>query len=627
QRNATTGRPRWPRRRRRPHHRPLALAVLERPVPATPPAKAINTPALARNPTHPATPRHLQGPQPRPAARPLGFPFRERTAMPGLHHWLDLNLRPDLLATSKRLSFSDADFPSPGRGGSVQPKPGLETIGEEGDDLAQALALSQSNTPPPSPGTTGPLYPTPGGTPTTTPSAPVATSLSLAPPGPSQSQQSQEAVAATRMSEQRRQAELFGEYQQQQHHHQQALAAQKGLQQAWASAAAGRLQSQELMLYTVDGGAAGYETRWEELHPVSQGLLLRIEDNIREYRDDSERLDQCSRLDDLSPFSFEFDAGQITQEAVSISTTMNREKISIESLMTVIKEIMWNTGFAIRSYVKLRPRFVHLSAGIANHSGSSGAQTDFSQLLTTAPSFHCYSSATRRPSPFVQHTIARFEDHLGECCKWILELEQLVQTKNDKTFAESLESLSKVMSNVHDYLIHLASKAEHIHQSVETMKTQYLNNRRCRGDLSNPFLKANRREEAKQQATARIKHPMLHLPPPGQPTTVVVVPVISSQLQQTSFPTVATSPRSYPTLPLPSVLPPSHTQTSPAPLTTNPLSSPWPVLQFTPFGSFSTLELGSTQAASLLGTGTPFSATSLFPIPSGGMHHMLCATG
>jgi len=61
---------------------------------------------------------------------------------------------------------------------------------------------------------------------------------------------------------------------------------------------------------------------------------------------------------------------------------MDREKISIESLMTVIKEIIWNTDFAIRSYVKLRPRFVRLSAGIANHSGSSDAQTDFSQLLT-----------------------------------------------------------------------------------------------------------------------------------------------------------------------------------------------------------------------------------------------------
>ncbi|RLN41087.1 nuclear pore complex protein NUP58-like [Panicum miliaceum] len=329
-------------------------------------------------------------------------------------------------------------------------------------------------------------------------------------------------------------------------------------------------------------------------------------DNIREYRYDSERLDECSHIDDLSPFNFEFDAGQITQEAASICTIMNREKISIESLMTVIKEIMWNTDFAIRSYVKLRP----------NHSGSSDAQTDFSQLLTMAPSFHHYSSATKRPSPFVQYTVARFEDQLGECCKWILELEQLVRMKNDKTFAESLESLSKVASNIHDYLIHVASKVEHIHQSAETLKTQYLKDRRCRGDLSNPFHKANRREEAKQQATAGIIHPMLHLSPLGRPTILVAVPMISSQLQQTSFPIVATSPSSYPALPLPSVLPSFSTQTSPAPLT-NPFSSPGSVLQSTPSGSLSTLDLGSMLVSSSFRTGIPSSATSLFSIPYG----------
>ncbi|ONM09746.1 hypothetical protein ZEAMMB73_Zm00001d034174 [Zea mays] len=36
-------------------------------------------------------------------------------------------------------------------------------------------------------------------------------------------------------------------------------------------------QSQQLMLYTVDGRAASYETKWDELHPVSQMLLLQIE--------------------------------------------------------------------------------------------------------------------------------------------------------------------------------------------------------------------------------------------------------------------------------------------------------------------------------------------------------------
>jgi nucleoporin p58/p45 len=60
-------------------------------------------------------------------------------------------------------------------------------------------------------------------------------------------------------------------------------------------------------------------------------------------------------------------------------------------------------------------------------------------------------------------------------------------------------------------------------------------------------------------------------------------------------------------------LPPSSTQTSPAP-SINPFSSSGPVLQSMP-------------AASLSRTGIPSSATSLFPVPSGGIRHMLYASG
>lgn len=56
----------------------------------------------------------------------------------------------------------------------------------------------------------------------------------------------------------------------------------------------------------------------------------------------------------------------------------------------------------------------------------------------------------------MQHTVAMFDDDLGCCCKLILELEHLAQMKDGKAFAESLESLSNVMCNVHDYLIHVA---------------------------------------------------------------------------------------------------------------------------------------------------------------------------
>lgn len=65
----------------------------------------------------------------------------------------------------------------------------------------------------------------------------------------------------------------------------------------------------------------------------------------------------------------------------------------------------------------------------------------------------------------MQHIVAMFEDDLGCCCKLILELEQLAQMKDGKAFAESLDCLSNVMCNVHDYLIHVALR---VHKSTSS---------------------------------------------------------------------------------------------------------------------------------------------------------------
>jgi nucleoporin p58/p45 len=130
---------------------------------------------------------------------------------------------------------------------------------------------------------------------------------------------------------------------------------------------------------------------------------------------------------------------------------MHREKASIKSLMDAVKEIMSNVEFAIASYVKLRPWFISRGPGIANTgfpngAGSSGTPPEFS-----------YTGHVRRPSIFMQHMVDRFEKQVEECCKLIGELEQLVHMKNNKTYPAS-ESLPKVLSNIHDYFIYVASK-------------------------------------------------------------------------------------------------------------------------------------------------------------------------
>uniref|UniRef100_A0A0D9XEE8 Uncharacterized protein n=1 Tax=Leersia perrieri TaxID=77586 RepID=A0A0D9XEE8_9ORYZ len=387
---------------------------------------------------------------------------------------------------------------------------------------------------------------------------------------------------------------------------------------------------QQLMLYTADGKPAGYNTKWEELHSESQKALLQIEDKIREYRDESERLDQCSRLHDssISNVNFEHDASQIAQELGGTTTMMEREKASVQELMTIVNEMMRNTEFAIRSYMMLRPRFIRPGAGAngggSNPSGPTGSQSN--QPVALAPTIDFYSGIPKRPSLFMQQTVNRFEKYLGECCKWIAELEQLVQMENNKRQSASLESLPKVMSNVHDYFIYVASKVENLHQHVEPLKAEYLRVLRLFGDVNDPFLEANRREAAKQEAAARRVHPTLHLPAPVQPTTQNAG-TLTSQPQQSLIPSGATSSSAFPSFSTPASAPSSSslfsTPTTPT-LSTNLFGTSGSAQLSTPFGTVSTPTLGSTPAPSGFGSTTPsFASTpalggsTLFSTPFG----------
>lgn len=60
------------------------------------------------------------------------------------------------------------------------------------------------------------------------------------------------------------------------------------------------------------------------------------------------------------------------------------------------------------------------------------------------------------------------------------------------------------------------------------MKTAYLADQRRCGDANDPFLEADRRETAKQEAAARRVHPTLHLPASSQPLTQVAGLIASS---------------------------------------------------------------------------------------------------
>lgn len=293
-------------------------------------------------------------------------------------------------------------------------------------------------------------------------------------------------------------------------------------------------QQQQLFIFTNDKAPASYGTKWADLHPDSQKILLQIEERILEYRDESQRLDQCSRLYDssVSNDGFELDASRIVQELGGISTSTEHQKVLLQELMISVKGMLWNTEVAIRSFMMICPRFLHQSTGGATNPavptqvpgvtsplGSSVQPTSTSIV----PVFDFYSGLPKKPSPFLQQTVSRFEKYLGECRQWIEELEQLLVQESNRSASNSgsslFHSLPKIMSNVHEFFIHVAAKVESIHQYIDSMKAAYLADQRRRGDVNNPFLEADRRETARQETVAKRAHPTLHLPANSQPST------------------------------------------------------------------------------------------------------------
>lgn len=159
------------------------------------------------------------------------------------------------------------------------------------------------------------------------------------------------------------------------------------------------------------------------------------------------------------------------KELGGISTSMERQKVQLQELMAVVKDMLRNTEVAVRSFMMLRPRFVHSNAGAASNAatpaqapGATTAPSSTGQATTTAvvPVFDFYHGLPKKPSPFLQQTVARFEKYLVECRQWIEELEQLILLDSDKNLSNHgssvVQSLPKVMENVHSFFIHVAAK-------------------------------------------------------------------------------------------------------------------------------------------------------------------------
>lgn len=146
---------------------------------------------------------------------------------------------------------------------------------------------------------------------------------------------------------------------------------------------------------------------------------------------------------------------------------MEREKVSLQDLIASVNKLIWDTEFAIRSYLMLRSRFIRQSVTTASNVASGNPNTGLrlvskqnNQLADsyTAPVSDFYSGIPKRPSIFMEQTTTKFEKYLSECYQWIEEVQQLVMMENGRRGSNALESLPQVMFNVHDFFIHVAAK-------------------------------------------------------------------------------------------------------------------------------------------------------------------------
>ena len=153
------------------------------------------------------------------------------------------------------------------------------------------------------------------------------------------------------------------------------------------------------------------------------------------------------------------------------------------------------------------------------------------------------------------------------------------------------------------------------------MKTAYLADQRRRGDGNDPFLEADRRATAKQEAAARRVHPTLHLPANSAQTTTQGAALFASSAMPVSSvqqqPAVGTSGASSGSTGLlmfsTPAAPASSSSLFSTPSTSAPASNlfgtPGLTPQSTPFGTSSTSLFGSAQTPSLFGSSPSFTST------------------
>lgn len=250
-------------------------------------------------------------------------------------------------------------------------------------------------------------------------------------------------------------------------------------------------------------GAITYSTKWDELNPNAQKALVDLEQKINANRGDLEKLDMEARLQPdsaaaaLSKGAVEEEAHKLRQ---SLNAMLNAMRADDEALLAFREKVL----ALLHSSEALVRTFQRSKLWRDPNAQNRAALPPAYQEMLSAP--------VQLPSPYLEKAISGFQDTLAEYSKVVASLEQALPPGglSDALAAARgagagglAQALPTIVSNMHDYLVHVAAMMESTHGQVAAAKAAFLAQRRRAGNTSDPFAEARRYQQLSGSGSPR----------------------------------------------------------------------------------------------------------------------------
>lgn len=227
-------------------------------------------------------------------------------------------------------------------------------------------------------------------------------------------------------------------------------------------------------------GYIKYSTKWEELTPDQQKQFTDMQKEIHSYRDDCEKLEKEQRL----------------QDSNALKKGMEEETASLKQTLQSLHQSLKSDEEALTDYHDKVMKLLKSAEGAVRTFQRSKVWREAPQLYkgqTIPPAMQeLLAAPVVLPSPFLEESVEGFGSTVQDYSRVLGEVEQaLALTASLGSLASAdvnvNQSLLAVINNMHEYFVHVASKAAALHDEVNKAKEVFLAQRRAHGEYTDPF--------------------------------------------------------------------------------------------------------------------------------------------